>query len=308
MKLLMSNRKLESENEKLRANREKYKFKEFDGITLITLVITIIILIILAGVGIHLSIGENGLFTKAKKARENYIIATNEEVSMIGNLEKQIGNSNTSGDKNTSETIITDSGEYFFTSYNGYRNTLGEGKINSLYGLTATKYETIPENDWKQCKYEKNLENSFDLSNKFELSFKSRIVTNSSNQLGRLTLLFEKFNNEKNIYESIININISDDWAGDSLIYNSVVYKDKVLYEKTESFNNKYCTIGIVGDGTNVKFYNDDTLLATESQLDNLSFDKVTIIFSQYQQYPTPNKMYLENLYFGNIKYYKDII
>ncbi|MCI8345291.1 MAG: hypothetical protein HFJ42_04915 [Clostridia bacterium] len=41
-----------------------------NAITLISLVITIILLIILAGIGINLSIGENGLFSKAKYAKE----------------------------------------------------------------------------------------------------------------------------------------------------------------------------------------------------------------------------------------------
>ncbi len=41
-----------------------------NAITLISLVITIIILIILAGVGINLSLGENGLFNRAKYAKE----------------------------------------------------------------------------------------------------------------------------------------------------------------------------------------------------------------------------------------------
>ena len=36
------------------------------GITLISLVITIIVLIILASVGIYLSLGNNGVFTKAQ--------------------------------------------------------------------------------------------------------------------------------------------------------------------------------------------------------------------------------------------------
>lgn len=42
------------------------------GITLISLVITIIILIILAGVAINLSLGQNGIFNRAKQAKENY--------------------------------------------------------------------------------------------------------------------------------------------------------------------------------------------------------------------------------------------
>lgn len=41
-----------------------------NGITLITLVITIIILIILAGVVINISLGENGILSRAKQARE----------------------------------------------------------------------------------------------------------------------------------------------------------------------------------------------------------------------------------------------
>ena len=53
----------------LQKNRQK-------GITLIALVITILILIILAGVTINLTVGENGIFSKAKYAKEKY---TNEE-------------------------------------------------------------------------------------------------------------------------------------------------------------------------------------------------------------------------------------
>lgn len=42
------------------------------GITLIALIITIIILLILAGVTINVLIGENGLFSIAKKAGKSY--------------------------------------------------------------------------------------------------------------------------------------------------------------------------------------------------------------------------------------------
>ena len=49
--------------------------KKAQAITLISLVITIIVLLILASVGIYLSIGKNGIFTKAKEAKE----ATNKQ-------------------------------------------------------------------------------------------------------------------------------------------------------------------------------------------------------------------------------------
>ena len=57
-------------NEKLKVKSEKYKFGKFGGITLISLVITIVVLIILASVGIYLSLGNNGIFTRANEAKE----------------------------------------------------------------------------------------------------------------------------------------------------------------------------------------------------------------------------------------------
>lgn len=44
--------------------------KQIKGITLIALVVTIIVLLILAGVAINLSIGNNGLFTRAEDAKQ----------------------------------------------------------------------------------------------------------------------------------------------------------------------------------------------------------------------------------------------
>jgi len=54
-------------NKKIIMNSKEYKYR---GITLISLVITIIVLIILASVAIYLSLGNNGMFTRAKEAKE----------------------------------------------------------------------------------------------------------------------------------------------------------------------------------------------------------------------------------------------
>ena len=54
-------------SKKLKGNSEEYKYIEIKGITLISLIITIILLIILAGVGINLSLGENGIFNRADR-------------------------------------------------------------------------------------------------------------------------------------------------------------------------------------------------------------------------------------------------
>ena len=60
--------------------------KKERGITLVTLVVTIIVLIILAGVSINTLIGDNGIITKTKQARENIIYAGQEEQEQLNQL------------------------------------------------------------------------------------------------------------------------------------------------------------------------------------------------------------------------------
>ena len=60
--------------------------KNQKGITLIALVLTIIILIILAGVGISILTGEDGIIKKAKCAAQNYQSAADEEKNALDNL------------------------------------------------------------------------------------------------------------------------------------------------------------------------------------------------------------------------------
>ena len=60
------------------------KRKNQSGITLVALVVTIVVLLILAGVSINLVLGENGLITQAKEAREQTKSAeVNEKVKWI---------------------------------------------------------------------------------------------------------------------------------------------------------------------------------------------------------------------------------
>lgn len=58
------------------------------GITLIALVITIIVLLILAGVTIATLTGNNGILTKANQAKDNTIIAQDEEMIKLEILRK----------------------------------------------------------------------------------------------------------------------------------------------------------------------------------------------------------------------------
>lgn len=87
------------------------KTKEQKAITLISLVITIIILLILAGVAINLSLGKNGIFTKAKEAREKMEKATLIEQIQTEILEKQLDNNGGSISKKDLEDILSKYGE-----------------------------------------------------------------------------------------------------------------------------------------------------------------------------------------------------
>ena len=60
--------------------------KEEKAITLVTLAVTIIVLIILAGVSIISLVGDNGIITKAKQARENITCAGQEEQEELNQL------------------------------------------------------------------------------------------------------------------------------------------------------------------------------------------------------------------------------
>ena len=69
---------------------KKTKIQENKAITLIALVITIVILIIIAGVTINLSVGENGIFNKAKYAKEEYSNSAVYEQEKLNELYSQL--------------------------------------------------------------------------------------------------------------------------------------------------------------------------------------------------------------------------
>ena len=64
--------------------------KKQEGITLVALVVTIIVLIILAGISINLILGDNGIITIAKKAKENTELAKTDEETQLNELYSQL--------------------------------------------------------------------------------------------------------------------------------------------------------------------------------------------------------------------------
>lgn len=66
--------------------------KEQKGITLLALVITIIILLILAGISIATLSGDNGLFNRARQAKNNTIDAQERENEALNSYNNAIDN------------------------------------------------------------------------------------------------------------------------------------------------------------------------------------------------------------------------
>ena len=87
--------------------RKKAKKSFNKGITLVALVVTIIILIILAGVSINLVLGENGIITMAKRAKEDMEKAAQDEQIALDNLLSQIDETATyNEDKKVNEPML----------------------------------------------------------------------------------------------------------------------------------------------------------------------------------------------------------
>ncbi len=121
----------------------KEKLKERKGVTLIALVITIIVLLILAGVSIAMLSGDNGLLTKAEKAKEETEIADIIERAKVDILGVQSNNKGDITQKQLDETLAkygTVSGEgenkilttnkgYIIKVSDIYSGTIAVGKI-----------------------------------------------------------------------------------------------------------------------------------------------------------------------------------
>ena len=82
--------------------------KKEKGITLVALVVSIIILIILAGISINTLIGDNGIITKAKQAKQNITLAGEAEAMQLNQLyyELETGGELTEDEESTKKDEI----------------------------------------------------------------------------------------------------------------------------------------------------------------------------------------------------------
>ena len=167
------------------------KIKDMKAITLIALVITIVILIILAGVLVSITLGNNGLFNKAKLGKELYANAQDYEDTQIAKTANEI-DSHVSGNR---ETIMVDKDEY--EQMKSYINDLKNNRWNTLINIEGlsdntgakTDYTSFTVSDLSQYKGGIQIQISFPYDNEIDGSMSTLIsydelkLTNSSNKL-----------------------------------------------------------------------------------------------------------------------------
>ena len=92
---------------------DKRNIKKEKGITLVSLVVTIIVLILLAGVSVHLVLGNNGIITKAQEAKKKQIISEAKDNIGMEIVSAQIEATETENQLNKQdiETIIAKYGQ-----------------------------------------------------------------------------------------------------------------------------------------------------------------------------------------------------
>ena len=109
--------------------------KETNGITLIALVVTIVVLLILAGVSINMVLGQNGIVTKAKDAREKTEQAKQNDLASMDQVVKDMDdilndNGTPGGDDTPTETKTLveafNAGELKIGDYVEYKSTEGQ--------------------------------------------------------------------------------------------------------------------------------------------------------------------------------------
>lgn len=111
------------------------------AITLVALVITIIVLLILAGVTLSMVMGENGIFGKANKAKEQTQIANAKEIIRTAVLENEVykntGDVNAKSDTDLLDPVKEKLQQEGYTINDDNTITIGETTINIPYEIES---------------------------------------------------------------------------------------------------------------------------------------------------------------------------
>ena len=112
------------------------KNKKQSGITLVALVVTVVVLLILAGASINLVLGENGLITQAKEAKEKTLEAEKAEGENLNNASYYI--KQTAG-VNASGITVDDYGKVVTNYQDGHTWEIFYADNNNVYLITREK-------------------------------------------------------------------------------------------------------------------------------------------------------------------------
>ena len=122
------------------------------GITLIALVVTIVVLLILAGISLNMVLGENGIITKAKAAREKTMTAKENETSDMDQIAKDIDSTIESTDIEN-ETLIDalEKGHLQIGDYVDYKPVEGKEYISHAdkNGWAKQTYTVDTNTTWR---------------------------------------------------------------------------------------------------------------------------------------------------------------
>ena len=135
--------------EKTKVRKMQKLAKNVKGITLIALVITIIVLLILAGVAISLTIGQNGIFTRAQFATEEYMHSNVKDAFIMKQEEYQIDKYNGTRlnlieylQSEVGGTILNSNNEINIEALLGSKQKLGNGSNHSDVYVVETDDQT----------------------------------------------------------------------------------------------------------------------------------------------------------------------
>jgi len=179
--------------------------KKSKGITLIALVITVVILIILAGVAVNLTVGENGIFSKAKYAREQYANEQAREETEIAKTTNEI-DSYVSGSRagNVEQFILWENPNDTTIAFAAQTITLLRGDYDYLE--VVVRYHTLEPDFFIQKMYK-------------GYSFALMTASGYSNLVAKRNIIF--------VDEQTLNISVG--YFGSSTVNNLICVPEKII-------------------------------------------------------------------------------
>lgn len=241
--------------------------KENEGITLIALVITIIVLLILAGVTIATLTGDNGILTKANKAKEQTEIGKEKEIVKLAttavittnnaidkdSLQSELNK--TAGDKKAEVYNYNQKLQVYFTDSKRYYEIDGNSNVELINVTNGEKKINI------KC-----------INSKNEVLKKIELVTLNDNYLIEAPEIEGYESSENNFSKTITNDTEID------ILYYYVIQKEDIVFTGLNSSGN------ITENESEIKSYmiGDGSLNSKNALKSTIAYDFVLYVPEEY--------------------------